>query len=275
MGLLFFALLSKLALCAPPTVILVDKSSHTLHLTQYINGAFKIKKTYHATMGRVRGDKKERDDLKTPEGIYIFKSRLLPPTLAEEFGSMALYMNYPNPFDQLAGQTGFDIMLHATNRPGRLKKNFDSKGCIVVRNDELAEIFKSVRLMLTPILIFQKLADPYMRPGTHKPLSEFFTQWLKARNSNDFSRYLDFYHSEFSPNHGSRSQWKTNMKAELGKTSKPIVDPQNILYYRHPKYSVITFSQRHGKKQGTKMLYVAEELGQKKIIAELFTKQTW
>ena len=45
---------------------------------------------------------------------------------------MAFYMNFPNTFDQLAGHTGSNIMLHATDTPDRLKQDYDSLGCVVV-----------------------------------------------------------------------------------------------------------------------------------------------
>ena len=33
-------------------------------------------KTYHATLGQVKGDKESENDLKTPEGIYTFNALL-------------------------------------------------------------------------------------------------------------------------------------------------------------------------------------------------------
>ena len=89
---------------------------------------------------------------------------------------MAFYVNFPNAYDDLAGHKGSNIMLHATNEPDRLNKNYDSLGCVVVRNEEIKEIEPYVRLGLTPILIFPELTDDYMHPGKDEALKGFFDE---------------------------------------------------------------------------------------------------
>src|SRR3954468_23741186 len=153
------------ALAASTSAILVDKKTNTLNVTEYVDGAYKVLKTYHATLGKVEGDKMDESDLKTPEGIYTLTTRLTPPGLGKKFGAMAFTLNFPNTYDQLAGRTGNGIMLHATNEPDRLKKDYDSEGCVVVKNEELEEIRPFIRLGLTPILIFSELTDELRKPG--------------------------------------------------------------------------------------------------------------
>src|SRR3712207_5331466 len=108
---------------------------------------------------------------------------------------MVFHMNYPNTYDQLAGRIGSHIMLHATNEPNRLNQNYDSQGCVVVKNEEISEIHPYVRIGLTPILIFQELTDEYLKPGRYKPLTDFFNSWLKSWESKDINHYIDLYHS--------------------------------------------------------------------------------
>ncbi|MBI3535291.1 MAG: hypothetical protein HY072_07380, partial [Deltaproteobacteria bacterium] len=62
---------------------------------EYREDKFQVIKTFHTTLGKVQGDKKAEGDLKTPEGIYTFKSKLYPPQLKPKFGAIAFYMNYP------------------------------------------------------------------------------------------------------------------------------------------------------------------------------------
>src|SRR6478735_7200215 len=123
----------------PSTALLVDKKTNTLKVAEYVDGRYNVLKTFHATLGKVKGDKEQEGDLKTPEGIYTFKQLLFPPAIKPKFGAMAFYVNYPNTYDELAGRTGFDIRLHATNVPDRLKQDFDSEGCVVVKNEEISE----------------------------------------------------------------------------------------------------------------------------------------
>jgi len=267
------------------TVILVDKKTNMLLLAQYVDGEYQIIKKFHATMGKVKGDKEDEGDLKTPEGIYTFKTRLTPPRLQSKFGAMAFYMDFPNTYDQLAGHTGSDIMLHATDEPDRLNKNYDSLGCIVVRNDEIKDIYPYVRLGLTPILIFPELTDQYMHPGRDQALKAFFESWVKAWETKDIDGYISHYHSDFSAQGMDRDHWK-RFKESLNKRYASIeINPEDVLYYRHPKYSMITFTQNYRSKlknggwghrsRGTKILYIAEEGGKPKIIAETYTTLMW
>jgi murein L,D-transpeptidase YafK len=273
------------ALAASTSAILVDKKTNTLSVTEYVDGAYKVVKTYHATLGKVEGDKMDESDLKTPEGIYTITSRLTPPGLGRKFGLMAFPLNFPNTYDQLAGRTGNGIMLHATNEPDRLKKDYDSEGCVVVKNEEIEEIRPFIRLGLTPILIFPELTDEYRNPGQNAKLKTFFEGWIKAWEAKDIEGYISHYHSDFSATGKDRAAWRA-YKSQLNRQYKTIeIGPEDVRYYRHPKYSMVTFTQNYRSKlmsggwghrsRGTKILYVAEESGEPKIIAETYTTLMW
>ncbi|MGE0616381.1 MAG: murein L,D-transpeptidase family protein [Bacteriovoracia bacterium] len=274
-------------LAAPqkPTAILVNKKDHALTVVEYQNGAYHTLKSFHATLGRVLGDKQEEGDLKTPEGIYFFNMYLTPPGLKPKFGVMAFHMAYPNPYDRIAGRTGSAVMLHATNEPERLKKDYDSEGCVVVNNHELQEIKPFVRLGLTPILIFEDLTPEYMEPGKDPKLQQFFDGWVKGWESREIEPYIKHYHSQFSAQGKDKAAWKS-YKAGLIKNYAEIqVNPKHVLFFKHPKYSVVQFNQNYysrlkngrtgHKSSGTKTLYVAEEDGQFKIVDESYTPQSW
>ncbi len=269
----------------PTTAILVDKNTNTLHVTEMVDGEYKTIKTYHTTTGKVKGDKEDEGDLKTPEGIYTFKSLLKPPTLKPKFGAMAFYINFPNSYDAIAGRTGSNIMLHATNEPERLKKNFDSEGCVVVENKEIEEISSHIRLGLTPILIFHDLTPDFLKPGKDAKVQDFFNRWIQAWETKDIENYIASYHSDFSAQGMNKDAWK-KYKSNLNSQYDTIkIGPESVLYYRHPKYSMITFTQNYRstrkgghsghRSRGTKILYVAEEAGAPKIIAETYTTLMW
>ncbi len=283
----FLSVWAGVASAANPlkTALFVDKKTNTLQVVEMREGLPKVVKKFHVTLGQVKGDKEEEGDLKTPEGIYTFKSRLTPPGLKPKFGDLAFYVNYPNTFDQMAGRTGFDIMLHATNTPERLSQNYDSEGCIVVKNEEIREIQSYIRLGLTPILIYPELSEDFLSPAGDVPLRKFFDSWVQAWESESIDRYIEHYHTDFSANGKNKSQWKAYKTALNGRYSSIFVGPEDVMIYRHPKYSVITFTQNYQSKirgggwghrsRGTKILYVAEEAGQPKIIAETFTNLMW
>ncbi|MBS1958518.1 MAG: L,D-transpeptidase family protein [Bdellovibrionales bacterium] len=275
------------------TLILVDKKTNLLHLAHYeADDSYKILKTYHTTTGKVKGDKEQEGDLKTPEGVYQFSSKILPPTLAKKFGAMAFYMNFPNAYDQIAGCTGNGVMLHGTDTPERLKKDFDSEGCIVLAADDLKEVEKSIQLALTPILVFDELTSEYQNAGPAAKaqidkLHEFFNSWIKDWESRDIEKYMSHYHTDFaSPIKGrmfNRDQWKDYKNQLTKKYSQIVVNASDPYFFRHPKYTMMMFTQdytstlKNGAKglvsRGTKILYIAEENGVPKIISESFTER--
>jgi murein L,D-transpeptidase YafK len=267
------------------TAVLVDKKTNTLEVTEYADGEYKVIKSFHATVGKVAGDKMDEADLKTPEGIYTLTTRLTPPSLPAKFGVMAFTIDFPNTYDRLAGRTGNGIMLHATNAPERLKQNYDSEGCVVVNNEELEEIRPHIRLGLTPILIFPELTADYRKPGQDPQLKAFFESWIKAWETKDIDTYISRYHSDFAAQGKDRSSWKSYKSSLNQRYSSIEIGPEDVKYYRHPKYSMITFTQNYRSKlkgggwghrsRGTKILYVAEEASQPKIIAETYTTLMW
>ncbi len=265
----------------PGAVILVDKNLNQLHLAHYVAGEFRIEKTLHATLGRLTGDKFVQDDLKTPEGIYFFTREELPPSLPKKYGSMAFDVDYPNPVDKFEHRTGYGIMLHSTDEPSRLQKNFDSRGCIVVDNNEIKFLSHEIRVGLTPILVFQKINQEFLHPGSDPELNDFFKKWVQAWQSRSIDSYIAFYHSEFSNQGRRKSEWKS-FKESLNKRYKSIeVMPEEVRIFKHPKYTVITFVENYKsvlssgalghQSRGTKMLYVTREMGQPKILAEIFS----
>ncbi len=284
------AILSASAFAAKgvTNAILVDKKTNNLYVVDYVDGAYKIIKTYHATLGQVKGDKEDEGDLKTPEGIYTFNAKKLPPSLAKKYGAMAFHIAYPNTYDAMAGRTGSDIMLHATDTPDRLQKNYDSLGCVVVNNNEITEIAPHIRLGLTPILIFSDLETQnpeYMKPGQDEKLKAFFQSWIKDWESKSIDAYISHYHTDFSAQGMNKDKWRA-YKANLNSRYSSIsIGPEDVLYYRHPKYSMITFTQNYRSKlkgggwghrsRGTKILYIAEEAGTPKIVAETYTTLMW
>ena len=269
------------------SVILVDKKTNLLHVAEYdeSTGDYQFLKTYHTTLGKVKGDKEDENDLKTPEGIYHFIGVKTPPRLQAKFGVKAFPMDFPNAFDRLAGRTGNGIMMHGTDVPERLKLNYDSEGCVVVKNEEIQEITPHIRLGLTPILIFPELTEEYKHPGKDTQLKQFFQTWISDWESKNVDGYISHYHSDFSANGKQRQAWKA-YKTHLNSVySKIEINPENIRFYRHPKYSVITFTQNYRSKlksggwghrsTGTKALFVAEEQQQPRIIAETFSNLMW
>ncbi len=277
-ALLFFAIP---AFAKPLSVILVDKAKHQLHTAEYDTDKIEIKKSCHVTLGKKLGDKVVEKDLKTPEGIYFFRAKLFPPGLKKKFGVMALMMDYPNTIDKKAGKTGYDIMLHATDDPSRLKLDYDSEGCVVISNEDLLEVSKSIRLGVTPIIVYDEMKPEYLQITENTGVKSAFEKWMKAWEGKDIDNYIDAYAASFSYN-GMNVKRYREYKDQLNKKYETItVNPQNIRYFQHPKYNVVMFTQNYEstlkggqkgfKSSGSKLLYFVKDGDRYKIASEEYT----
>ena len=265
----------------PFGLVLVDKSTNKVHLGQYIGNKIDIVKTYHATLGKVKGDKIKTDDKKTPEGVYFMTSRRTAPQLQKKFGVMAFPVDYPNPMDRREKKTGFGIMLHSTDDPSRLTRDYDSDGCVVVDNHEIEEIARDVRLGLTPLIVYPEMKPEYLVETSKPQLKEFFTKWVSAWQNKDINAYIASYDDAFTYN-GMNLKTYRDYKNSLNKKYEKIeIKIENPRFFLHPKYDVVYFTQKYQSWQktgskafqssGTKILYIRHDDAQGfKIAAEEF-----
>lgn len=249
----------------PFPLIVVDKSKNKLYLASYNQSQIILGDAIHATLGKMKGDKQIEKDLKTPEGIYFFTNRIEPPALARKFGVLALKLNYPNPIDEMSGKTGYAIMLHATDDPDRLNRDLDSEGCVVISNEQIKSIARTVHVGLTPILIYDELKSDFLKADAAPKVKEAFEKWLHAWSGKDIDSYAASYSPEFTFNGMNLKAYKDYKKNLNQKYASIDVRAENVRFYHHPKYDVVTFTQlydsalRGGGKgfhsAGTKTLY--------------------
>lgn len=138
---------------ADGSAIIVEKDTHRLY---YYEGG-KLVKSIRVTTGKRRGDKLVEEDKKTPEGIYFLKKFLEDKELPAKYGARAITLDYPNPIDKFQGKTGFGIWIHGTNVPSRLERPYDSRGCVVMLNNDVLELAEMITLNSTPVIIVKKL----------------------------------------------------------------------------------------------------------------------
>lgn len=256
--------------------IVVDKKTFQTHIANYNDGHLEIVKTFRTTMGQKTGDKMIEGDLKTPEGIYEFTSFHQAPALKAKFGPRAIYVGYPNSMDKSGSKTGFDIMLHGTDDPARLQKQFDSLGCVVLDNDNVKTLFESVKLRDTKIIITKDFSKLQSANRLEKAKA-FFAAWLKAWSSKDISGYTESYADEFKIDGMNRLAY-AKYKDSLNKKYDSInVTATDVRYYFHEKYDLITYTQHYSSTMGgkpafsgtsKKALYLQERNGEYRIVME-------
>ncbi|MFP5226557.1 MAG: murein L,D-transpeptidase family protein [Acidobacteriota bacterium] len=133
--------------------VLVLKSAHILELLNH----GEIIRTYKVALGDPKGQKVQRGDKKTPEGLYFVDAKN-PHSLFHR----ALHLSYPNAEDRararrLGVNPGGDIEIHGLPKQyawmGAAHRTIDwTTGCIAVTNPEIDEIWDDVAVG-TPVEI--------------------------------------------------------------------------------------------------------------------------
>lgn len=274
--------LSQKAVADELPVFIVDKAKFQLHIANYKNG-LQIFKTFPVTLGKNSGDKMLEGDLKTPEGIYRFTTRYERPAIKKKLGAMAFYVDYPNSLDKRDKKTGFDIMLHSTDDPSRLKRNQDSDGCIVVDDERIKEIATYIQTPFSTLLIYDELKPEHLQSETTGDLKLAFDQWLAAWSRKDIETYIGAYAEDFRFEQMNRDQYrayKNSLNRKYATIDVKAVQPR---FFRHPKYDMVTFTQEYsstfkdGRKafvaRGQKRIYFTREKGSLKIYSEEFSRR--
>ena len=141
----------------PVDLVVVDKRRRRMHL--YFRD--RVLRSYRIALGQnPSGHKRAQGDGRTPEGLYRIDLRK-----SESRFGLALRVSYPNDRDRASASRaghppGGEIYIHGQPVEAaqfaffRLKfaREDWTDGCIAVTNDEMAEIYRSVREG-TPILI--------------------------------------------------------------------------------------------------------------------------
>lgn len=254
--------------------LLADKSTRQLSLID-IESLLKgrIKEQYTIDIGKNNGDKKKRDDSRTPEGIYRLLMRKAPPEIPfETYGSLAFTTNYPNYFDKTDNKTGSGIWLHSV--PDEVPLTRGSRGCVVLRNNDIKKIEASIILNKTFLIIDNQIN--WVSKEEHSKEKEFalnwFNQWRTQWQEQDLDNYIKNYSDEFSAPPYNKKTWlahKKKLKDRYSYVKVAAFEP-NIIQLKN-QY-VIQFVQDYesdGHKDiGIKTLYVLKQENTLKINRE-------
>ena len=158
---------------APIHLILVEKALQKLHLYRY-DGRYQRIKTYRCATGERRGQKRVENDEKTPEGIY-FNTKSYRDREVTVFGDRAFELNYPNAFDDIAGNGGHGIYIHGSNRK---VVPYSTNGCVALDNHDLKDLDGRIEFDKTPVIIGKHL--PYTFSKAKKDVSKLIPLFRQA-----------------------------------------------------------------------------------------------
>lgn len=257
-------------------VFVVDKSLRKLMVYERDSDTIRKVEEMTADIGKNNGKKEKKDDHKTPEGIYFFQLKKSPPEIPFSlYGKMAFTLDYPNLFDQKDGKTGYGIWLHSV--PDDVPLTRGSRGCVVVRNDEIIKLEKYISFKQTPILIFDQIK--YVTLEEHKKLRDakasFLKEWTQAWESKDLDLYMSFYDDSFTAPGFNFKTWKKHKDRLKNRYSIIQVRLDQPFLLVHNDQMIVKTLQKYTSDQhtdyGIKVIYARLKEGKYKIIREEWT----
>ena len=255
-------------------VLLVEKSSHTLRLYENNQTFPKLVKKFKVATGKNKGNKFVQGDRKTPEGIYYLrqfhsaeKLDNMYGSIAKQYGAGAFTSNYPNYLDKIAQKTGGGIWLHSTDDNSRINKGLDSRGCVVVVDEDLKEISKYINLKNTPMIISENInfLSRETWDENRRNIQNTLKDWQKAWSTENFNKYISHYSKKLfqDPVRGKFHSFKRYKKSVFANAGQPKIEFSNLSLFRHKDYVVATMIQNYKsstiKDTGKKTVYLVRD----------------
>ena len=254
--------------------LLVEKRTQRAYLYSSFEPGHPLK-TYPCSTGENRGPKCEKDDKKTPEGIYFitnsFKEKGLPPI----YGVRAFPIDYPNPLDRKLGRKGYGIWIHGSNQP---ITPHNTNGCVVFRNKDLLELSEYLCERRTPITITQeiKFIKKEELQREREALKRFILQWLEAWKKGQIDRYMSFYWKGFKAGNKDWHQWRAHNRMLSERYGAIDIRVENLQILRENGVVLARFDQTYSANgffsAGKKRLYLQKISPEWKITDEFFIK---
>jgi len=264
-------------LCFPPQdpgyVLLVEKSTQRVYLyqTDYLDHPLKV---YPCSTGENKGPKTERDDKRTPEGVYFTTNSFKEKDLSSIYGACAFPIDYPNPKDRKLGRKGYGIWIHGTNQP---LKPWDTNGCVVFRNEDIIELSRYLSRGHTPIIITKKIEfiEKEQLQKESAELRRLVMDWREAWSQGHIDLYMSFYDEEFTVGGKNWRQWwayKRRLSEKYGE-----IEIDNLQILRENGIVLAKFDQTYRANGffsvGERRLYLQRKSPEWKIVGEFFNKK--
>ena len=262
-----------------PYAFVVDKKARVLSVWQQTENGLKKVAAFPADLGKHEGNKQNRGDAKTPEGIYFLQTRLEGAGLDfKMYGKRAFTTDYPNYFDRHQGKTGSGIWLHAV--PDHVALTRGSSGCVVVRNDVILNLTQYIRLGRTPILIQNK--TEYEPVADWQKDNAEFNQWLESWRSawekKDLDSYIAKYGNDFESMKMNKQKWqeyKAHLNEEYHSITVHISKPS--VFFANGN-GIVRFLQEYTSDQhsdfGEKTLYLKKDAKGIRIVGETWAPES-
>lgn len=258
------------------SIMIADKSARKLYFFESEDNLV-APISYEIDIGKQDGAKTKRNDKKTPEGIYLLQKKLMPPEIPfNQYGSLAFTTDYPNVFDKFENKTGDGIWLHSV--PDTVPLNRGSKGCVVLRNENIQKLSDLISLNKSHLIINAKTdwTDAESHKAKRNKVMAWLQTWKQYWQQQDLDNYIKLYADDFSAPNFNKKSWlrhKENLKS-LYKTISIDMSKPSIFHTKN-QY-IIKFVQNYSSEmhqdKGIKTLYVIENNDELQILREEWSK---
>jgi murein L,D-transpeptidase YafK len=133
--------------------LIVDAKHSRLYLYENRNAELRLVSDFYVSQGKLGINKLKEGDMRTPVGVYYIIGHLPGVKLPDMYGKGALPLDYPNDWDKVQGRSGSGIWVHGTPPETFSRPPLSTDGCVVVSNDDLNFLTRTVEIGKTPILI--------------------------------------------------------------------------------------------------------------------------
>ena len=257
--------------------VVVDTQKSRLYLYQNDNGTPRFVADYYISQGKLGAEKHREGDKKTPVGVYHVTSSLPRTKLTDFYGSGAFPINYPNEWDKRQGRSGHGIWLHGTPSDTFSRPPKASDGCVVLANQDLDSLAKSLQIGLTPVIISNSVEwlslDDWQ--SERSALSKMIEEWRGDWESRNIDAYARHYSKKFHADGQTYGSWLEHKRRVNAGKSWIKVGTDNVSMFRNPgkeEYVVVTFEQDYRSNnlsnRMTKRQYWIKEDGRWKIVYE-------
>ncbi|HUU41058.1 MAG TPA: L,D-transpeptidase family protein [Desulfatiglandales bacterium] len=256
-------------------MLLVEKISQKAYLYD-LNNIDQPLKDYPCSTGENAGPKANKNDKKTPEGVYFVTNSFREKDLTSIYGARAFPIDYPSPRDSKLGREGYGIWIHG--RDQGLKPR-DTNGCIAFRNEDIIELSNHIDKRFTPIIVTGKInfISKKELERESSELKRFIMDWIEVWKKGEIDIYMSNYSKDFTAQGKNWDQWRA-YKSHLSKKYGAVdikIDSLEIL--RENGIVLAKFDQVYDASRfysvGEKRLYLQKNVEKWEIIDEFFKQE--
>ena len=257
--------------------LVVDASRSRLYVYQNRAGIPVRVADFYVTIGKAGAGKQKEGDNRTPVGIYTISGFKPSRELGDFYGGGAFTLSYPNEWDVRQGRNGHGIWIHGSPSNTYSRAPRASEGCVVLANDDLAQLGQYIQTGKTPVVIAEQVewVAYDALDASRNDLASAMDQWRQDWESRDTSRLLDHYSARFRSGSQDLQAFGVNkQKVNAGKSWIKIgISHVNLMLYpERPDFALVSFVQDYQSNnlndRTAKRQFWSRENGRWKIIHE-------